>query len=124
MTYVHSLPCTNSIRAPKRRAHENENLKQPYGGRVYTDRLSREKRQLHASIEGQPGATPAGNILPHSYRENQVSDGEDTITKVLLLAKCRVIRVHGLNFGLVADVQFTTHALDARSLKHSCYNKA
>ena len=119
-----SPPEVHSIRATKRRAHGNENLKQPYGGRVYTDRLSREKRQLHASLEGQPGATPAGDTLPHSYRKNQVLDGEDTITKVLLLAKCRVIRVHGLNFGLVGDVQFTTHALDAQSLKHRCYNKA
>ena len=119
-----SPPEGHSTRAPKRRAHGHENLKQPYGGRVYTDRQSREKRQLHASLEGQPGNTPAGNTLPHSYPENQVSDGEDTITEVLFLVKCRVIRVHGLNFGLVGDVQFTTHALDARSLKHSCYNKA
>ena len=33
------------------------------------DRMNREGSQLAASLEGEPGPTPAGKTLPHSYPE-------------------------------------------------------
>ena len=44
-------------------------LSQPYRRRVSTDRLNREGSQLAASLEGEPGPTPAGKTLPHSFPE-------------------------------------------------------
>ena len=39
--------------------------------RVSTDRPNREGSQLAASLEGEPGPTPAGKTLPHSYPETR-----------------------------------------------------
>ena len=62
----------HQIGAPKRRTPENTILNQPYCRRVSTDRLNREEgSQLAASLEGEPGPTPAGKTLPHSYPENR-----------------------------------------------------
>ena len=44
-------------------------LSQPFRRRVSTDRLNREGSQLAASLEGEPGPTPAGKTLPHSFPE-------------------------------------------------------
>ena len=52
-----------------RRAPGNTLVSQPYRGRVSTDRLNREGSQLAASLEGDPGPTPAGRTLPHSFPE-------------------------------------------------------
>ena len=67
-------PEGHQIGARKRRAPWNTILSQPYRRRrVSTDRLNREGSQLTASLEGEPGPTPAGKTLPHTY---QVSEGE------------------------------------------------
>ena len=71
-------PEGHQIRARKRRTPENTILSQPYCRCVSTDRPNREGSQLAASLEGEPGPTPAGKTLPHSYPENQVSEGEGT----------------------------------------------
>ena len=42
-------------------------LNQPYRRRVSTDGLNRKDSQLAASLEGEPGPTPARKTLPHSY---------------------------------------------------------
>ena len=47
----------------------NTILSQPYRRRVSTDRLNCEGSQLAASLEGEPGPTPAGKTLSHSYPE-------------------------------------------------------
>ena len=44
---------------------------QPYRPRVSTDRLNREDRQLAASLECEPGPTPARTTLSHSYLETR-----------------------------------------------------
>ena len=62
-------PEGHQIGARKRRAPGNTILSQPYRRRVSTDRLNREGSQLAASLEGEPGPTPARKTLPHSYRE-------------------------------------------------------
>ena len=54
----------------------NTILNQPYRRRVSTDQLNREDRQLAASLEGEPGRTPAGKTLLHSKPD--VLEGEDT----------------------------------------------
>ena len=59
------------IGARKRRTPENTILSQPYCRRVSTDRSDREGSQLAASLEGEPGPTPAGKTLPHSYPETR-----------------------------------------------------
>ena len=59
------------IGARKRRTPENTILSQPYCRRVSTDRSDREGSQLAASLEGEPGPTPAGKTLPHSYSETR-----------------------------------------------------
>ena len=46
-------------------------ISQPYRRRVSTDRLNREGKQLTASLEGEPGPTPAGKTLLHSYPETR-----------------------------------------------------
>ena len=73
-----SLPLTcrhppegHQIGARKRRTPENTILSQPYCRRVSTDRPNRESSQLTASLEGEPGPTPAGKTLPHSYPETR-----------------------------------------------------
>ena len=59
------------IGARKTRAPGNTILSQPYRRCVSTDRLNREGSQLAASLEGEPGPTPAGKTLPHSYPETR-----------------------------------------------------
>ena len=48
------------IGARKRRTPENTILSQPYCRRVSTDRPNRERSQLAASVESEPGPIPAG----------------------------------------------------------------
>ena len=60
-------PEGHQIGARKRRTPENTIISQPYCRRVSTDRPNREGSQLAASLEGEPGPTPAGKTLPHSY---------------------------------------------------------
>ena len=61
----------HQIGARKRRTSENTVLSQPYCRRVSTDRPNCEGSQLAASLEGEPGPTPAGKTLPHSYPETR-----------------------------------------------------
>ena len=46
-------------------------LSQPNRRRVSIDRLNREGSQLTASLEDEPGPTPAGKTLPQSYPETR-----------------------------------------------------
>ena len=55
----------------KRRAPENTILSQLYRRRVSTDGLNHEGSQLAASLEGEPGPTPAGKTLPHLCPETR-----------------------------------------------------
>ena len=65
-----TLPKGTKLGLGKRRAPGNTIiLSQPYRRRVSTDRLNREGSQLAASLEGEPGRTPAGKTLPHSFPE-------------------------------------------------------
>ena len=64
-------PEGHQIGARKRRTPENTILSQPYCRRVSTNRSDREGSQLAASLEGEPGPTPAGKTLPHSYPETR-----------------------------------------------------
>ena len=64
-------PEGHQIGARKRRTPENTILSQPYCRRVSTDRSDGEGSQLAASLEGEPGPTPAGKTLPHSYSETK-----------------------------------------------------
>ena len=65
-------PEGHQIGARKRRTPGNNTiLSQPYRSRVSTDRLNREGSQLVAPLEGEPGPTPAGKTLPHSYPETR-----------------------------------------------------
>ena len=64
-------PKGHRIGARKRRAPGNIILSQPYRRRVSTDRLNREGSLLAASLEGEPGPTPTGKTLPHSYPETR-----------------------------------------------------
>ena len=56
---------SHQIGARKRRTPENTIFTQPYCRRVSTDRPNREDSQSTASLEGEPGPTPAGKTLPH-----------------------------------------------------------
>ena len=64
-------PEGHQIGARKGGAPGNTILSQPYRRRVSTDRRNREGSQLAASLEGEPGPTPAGETLPHSYPETR-----------------------------------------------------
>ena len=65
-----TLPKGTKLGLGKRRAPGNTIiLSQPYRRRVSTDKLNREGSQLAASLEGEPGPTPAGKTLPHSFPE-------------------------------------------------------
>ena len=65
-------PEGHQIGARKRRAPGNTIiLSQPYRRRVSTNKLHREGSQLAASLEGEPGPTPAGKTLPHSNPETR-----------------------------------------------------
>ena len=69
-----TFPKSTKVGLGKRRAPRNTIiiiLSQPYRRRVSTDRLNREGNQLAASREGEPGPTPAGKTLPHSYPETR-----------------------------------------------------
>ena len=69
-----TLPKGTKLGLGKRRAPGNTIiLSQPYRRRVSTDRLNREGSQLAASLEGEPGPTPAGKTLPHSFPETSRS---------------------------------------------------
>ena len=63
LSLVATPPEGHQIGARKRRAPGNIILSQPYRRSVSTDRLNREGRQLAASLEGEPGPTPAGKTL-------------------------------------------------------------
>ena len=80
-----TLPKGTKLGLGKRRAPGNTIiLSQPYRRRVSTDRLNREGSQLAASLEGEPGPTPAGKTLPHSFPETrQVSEGAGTSSDTL-----------------------------------------
>ena len=57
-------PESHQIGARKsRRTPENTIPSQPYCRRVSTDRPNREGSQLAASLEGEPGPTPAGKTI-------------------------------------------------------------
>ena len=64
-------PEGHQIGARKRRTPENTILSQPYCRRVSTNRPNREGSQSAVSLEGEPGPTPAGKTLPHSYPETR-----------------------------------------------------
>ena len=66
-----SPPEGHQIGARERRGPGNTILSQPYRRRVSTDRPNREGSQLAASLEGEPGPTPTGKTLPHSYPETR-----------------------------------------------------
>ena len=67
-----TLPKGTELGLGKRRAPGNTIiLSQPYRRRVSTDRLNREGNQLAASHEGEPGPTPAGKTVPHSFPETR-----------------------------------------------------
>ena len=80
-------PEGHQIGARKRRTPENTILSQPYSRRVSTDRPNREGSQLAASLKGEPGPTPAGKTLPHSYpetrfRRERARDSHPSVFKV------------------------------------------
>ena len=86
-------PEGHQIGARKRRTPENTILSQPYCRRVSTDRSDREGSQLAASLEGEPGPTPAGKTLPHSYpetrfRRERARDGTLEICRRTILFGC------------------------------------
>ena len=80
-------PERHQVGARKRRTPENTILSQPYCRRVSTDRPNREGSQLAASLEGEPGPTPAGKTLPHSYPETRFRR-----ERARDIRKCGVIR--------------------------------
>ena len=68
----------------------NTILSQPYRRRVSTDRPNREGSQLAASLEGEPGPTPAGRTLPHSYPETRFrrERARDRRRRLVLILVC------------------------------------
>ena len=78
-------PEGRQIGARKRRTPENTILSQPYCRRVSTDRPNREGSQLTASLEGEPGPTPAGKTLPHSYPKTRFrrERGHETVAQLV-----------------------------------------
>ena len=82
-------PEGHQIGARKRRTPENTILSQPYCRRVSTDRSDREGSQLAASLEGEPGPTPAGKTLPHSYPETRFrrERARDVVHALIFLAR-------------------------------------
>ena len=60
-------PEGHQIGARNRRTPGNTILNQPHRRRVSTDRLNRDGSQLAASLEDEPGPTPAGMTLPHFF---------------------------------------------------------
>ena len=86
-------PEGHQIGARKRRTPENTILSQPYCRRVSTNRSDREGSQLAASLEGEPGPTPAGKTLPHSYpetrfrRERARDNNDEFLPHIILLTQ-------------------------------------
>ena len=64
-------PEGHQLAARNRPAPGNTILSQPYRPRVSIDRLNCQDSQLTASLESEPGPTPAGKTLPHSYLETR-----------------------------------------------------
>ena len=96
-------PEGHQIGARKRRTPENTIISQPYCRRVSTDRPNREGSQLAASLEGEPGPTPAGKTLPHSYPEtgfggrgHEMYNG-GFLPDIILLTQCYLHRGTCLN---------------------------
>ena len=90
-------PEGNQIGARTRCAPRNTILRQPHRRRVSTDRLNREGSQLAASVEGEPGPTPAGKDPPTLIPRNQVSEGEGH--DIVLITRFRCVQTYG--FGLL-----------------------
>ena len=90
-----TLPKGTKLGLGKRRAPGNTIiLSQPYRRRVSTDRLNREGSQLAASLEGEPGPTPAGKTLPHSFPETSRFRRERARDSVLQqICDCFVLQV-------------------------------
>ena len=80
-------PEGHQIGARKRRTPENTILSQPHCRRVSTDRSDREGSQLAASLEGEPGPTPAGKTLPHLYPKTRFRRERGTRWSVHVLAR-------------------------------------
>ena len=86
----------HQIGARKRRTPENTILSQPYCRRVSTNRSDREGSQLAASLEGEPGPTPGGKTLPHSYPETRFRRERANggfIPDMILLTQCYCVWV-------------------------------
>ena len=58
-----------------------------------TDRLSREDSELPASLEGDPGPTPTGKDLPHSYPETKFRRKRAQYVWMLLTRKFRCVQI-------------------------------
>ena len=83
-------PEVHQIGAQKRRTPENTILSQPYCRRVSTDRSNREGSQLAASLEDEPGPTPAEKTLPHSYPETRFRRERARVIRF------RCVQIHGI----------------------------
>ena len=81
-------PEGHQIGARKRRTPENTILSQPCCRRVSTDGPNREDSQLAASLEGEPGPTPARKTLPHSYPETRFRRERARIVYTEYLLNC------------------------------------
>ena len=96
-------PEGHQIGARKRRAPGNTILSQSYRRSVSTDRLNREGSQLAASLEGEPGPTPAGKTLPLSYPETrfQRERARDWLcyTEVVFKTPSRAWRARGIELS-------------------------
>ena len=100
-------PEGHQIGARKRRAPGNTIiLSQPYRRRVSTDRLNCEGSQLTASLEGEPGPTPAGKTLPHSYPETRFQRERAREQHYVVGERSTVILYTYINshVGLIANV--------------------
>ena len=102
-------PEGHQIGARKGRTPENTILSQPYCRRVSTDRSDREGSQLAASLEGEPGPTPAGKTVPHSYPETRFRRERARCNTVVMLGYdwwlCMVINISvQYSGGLLPDI--------------------
>ena len=103
-----------SIGARKRRVPGNTIFSQPYRRRVSTDRLNRKGSQLATSLEGEPGPTPAGKTLPHSYPETRFRSGRYCTMNAAVY--CLYIRI------VIQHQQHCYHPLSFRPMRTSPYN--
>ena len=92
----------HQIGARKRRTPENTILSQPYCRRVSTDRPNREGSQLAASLEGEPGPTPAGKTLPHSYLETRFRRERARYVGYLVVSTVRELLIRSIRNTLTA----------------------